>query len=128
MIKRVTGLIKKEDAEKWKPRDNVLIASPMGAGKSYFCKNTLYGIAKSVNGKILMLIHRSNCVEQFQYEIEADGKADVIEVITYQSLEYSVLHNTNKFDLSKYKFVVCDEFHYFLMIVALTIRRRYLSI
>lgn len=110
---RVTDLIKKEDAEKWKPRDNILIVSPMGAGKSYFCKNTLYDIAKSINGKILMLIHRSNCVEQFQYEIEADGKADVIEVVTYQSLEYSVLHNTNKFDLSKYKFVVCDEFHYF---------------
>lgn len=110
---RVTDLIKKEDVEKWKPRDNILIASPMGAGKSYFCKNTLYDMAKSVNGKILMLIHRSNCVEQFQYEIEADGKADVIEVITYQSLEYSVLHNTNKFDLSKYMFVVCDEFHYF---------------
>ena len=110
---RVTDLIKKEDVEKWKPRDNILIASPMGAGKSYFCKNTLYDMAKSVNGKILMLIHRSNCVEQFQYEIEADGKVDVIEVITYQSLEYSVLHNTNKFDLSKYMFVVCDEFHYF---------------
>ncbi|MDE6435846.1 MAG: DEAD/DEAH box helicase family protein [Lachnospiraceae bacterium] len=110
---RVTDLIKKEDVEKWKPRDNILIASPMGAGKSYFCKNTLYDIAKSVKGKILMLIHRSNCVEQFQYEIEADGKSDVIEVITYQSLEYSVLHNTNKFDLSQYKFVVCDEFHYF---------------
>ena len=73
---RVTDLIKKEDVEKWKPRDNILIASPMGAGKSYFCKNTLYDMAKSVNGKILMLIHRSNCVEQFQYEIEADGKAD----------------------------------------------------
>lgn len=113
MIKRVTDLIKKEDAERWKPGDNILIASPMGAGKSYFCKNVLYDIAKSENEKILMLIHRSNCVEQFQYEIEADGKADVIEVITYQSLEYSVLHNTNKFDLSKYKFVVCDEFHYF---------------
>lgn len=112
-MKRVTDLIKKEDAEKWKPKDNILIVSPMGAGKSYFCKNTLYDIAKSVNGKILMLIHRSNCVEQFKYEIEADGKSDVIEVITYQALEYSVLHNTKKFDLSQYKFVVCDEFHYF---------------
>lgn len=110
---RVTDIIKVEDIEKWKPNNNILIASPMGAGKSYFCKNTLYDIAKSVNGKILMLIHRSNCVEQFKYEIEADGKSDVIEVITYQSLEYSKLHNTHKYDLSKYKYVVCDEFHYF---------------
>lgn len=110
---RVTYLIKKEDVLKWKPQDNILITSPMGAGKSYFCKNTLYDIAKSANGKILMLIHRSNCVEQFKYEIEMDGKSEVVEVITYQSLEYSVLHNLKKFDLSKYMFVVCDEFHYF---------------
>ena len=59
-----------------------------------------------------MLIHRSNCVEQFKYEIEADGKEDVIDVITYQSLEYGKLHNTSKqIDLSKYKYVVSDEFH-----------------
>lgn len=83
----VTDVIKKEDALKWKPCDNVLIASPMGSGKSYFCKNILYGVAKSENKKILMLIHRSNCVEQFKYEIEADGKSDVIEVATYQSLK-----------------------------------------
>ena len=94
---RVADVIKKDDVLKWKPRNNILIASPMGTGKSYFCKNILYDIAKDVNGKILMLIHRSNCVEQFKYEIEADGKSDVIEVITYQSLEYSVLiyHNIN---------------------------------
>lgn len=110
---RVADVIKKDDVLKWKPRNNILIASPMGTGKSYFCKNVLYDIAKDVNGKILMLIHRSNCVEQFKYEIEADRKSDVIEVITYQSLEYSVLHNTNRFNLSQYKFVVCDEFHYF---------------
>lgn len=110
---RVSDLIKIEDIKKWKPNDNILISSPMGAGKSYFCKNILYEVAKSEQGKILMLIHRSNCVDQFRYEIETDGKADVIEVITYQSLEYSKLHNTNKYDLSQYMFIVCDEFHYF---------------
>jgi len=110
---RVTDVIKPDDVLRWQPNNNVLISSPMGAGKSFFCKNTLYDIAKKTSGKILMLIHRSNCVEQFKYEIEMDGKADVIEVITYQSLEYSKLHNTNKYDLSQYKFVVCDEFHYF---------------
>lgn len=95
---RVSDLIKIEDIKKWKPNDNILISSPMGAGKSYFCKNILYEVAKSVQGKILMLIHRSNCVDQFRYEIETDGKGDVIEVITYQSLEYSKLHSTNKYD------------------------------
>ena len=86
--KRISDIITKEEASKWKIGSNILVAAPMGAGKSYFCKNTLYELAKEVNGKILMLIHRSNCVEQFKYEIERDGKADVIDVRTYQSLEY----------------------------------------
>lgn len=110
---RISDIITKKEISLWKPRSNILIAAPMGAGKSYFCKNVLYDFAKSTNGKILMLIHRSNCVEQFKYEIEADGKSDVIEVITYQSLEYCKLHNLNKYDLTKYQFIVCDEFHYF---------------
>lgn len=114
MKRRITDVIKREDVKGWKPGDNILISAPMGSGKSYFCKNTLYDLAREVSGKILMLIHRSNCVEQFKYEIEADGKSDVIDVITYQSLEYGRLHNTNKqIDLSKYKYVVSDEFHYF---------------
>lgn len=114
MKRRITDVISKEDVRAWKPGNNVLISAPMGAGKSYFCKNTLYDLAKEVGGKILMLIHRSNCVEQFKYEIESDGKQDVIDVVTYQSLEYGRLHNTSKqIDLSKYKYVVSDEFHYF---------------
>lgn len=114
MKKRITDVISKEETRTWKPGNNVLISAPMGAGKSYFCKNTLYDLAKEVNGKILMLIHRSNCVEQFKYEIEADNKQDVIDVVTYQSLEYGRLHNTCKqIDLSKYKYIVSDEFHYF---------------
>ena len=85
MKQRITDVISKEDAESWTPGSNILISAPMGAGKSYFCKNTLYELAKEVGGKILMLIHRSNCVEQFKYEIEEDGKSDVIDVITYTS-------------------------------------------
>lgn len=111
--RRITDIIKKNDVLTWKQGDNILISAPMGAGKSYFCKNVLYDIAKSANGKILMLIHRANCVEQFKHEIEADEKADVVEVVTYQSLEYSKLHNINKYNLSDYMYIVCDEFHYF---------------
>lgn len=112
--KRISDIITKEEVSKWKIGSNILVAAPMGAGKSYFCKNTLYELAKEVNGKILMLIHRSNCVEQFKYEIERDGKADVIDVRTYQSLEYGSLHNTkNQINLSDYKYIVSDEFHYF---------------
>lgn len=61
-----------------------------------------------------MLIHRSNCVDQFKYELETDGKTDIIDVLTYQSLEYRKLHNSNnQIDLSIYAYIVCDEFHYF---------------
>ena len=38
MGKRVTDLKRKEDAEKWKPRDNILIASPMGQERAIFAK------------------------------------------------------------------------------------------
>lgn len=100
---RVTDIIKEEDVISWEPGSNILISAGTGVGKSYFCKNTLYRLAKDSGGKILMLIHRSNCVEQFKCEIENDGKSDVITVITYQSLEYSKLNNTNKINLSDYK-------------------------
>ena len=114
MKQRITDVISKEDVKKWKAGRTILISAPMGTGKSYFCKNVLYEFVKESKGKILMLIHRANCVEQFKYEIEADGKSDVIDVVTYQSLEYGRLHNTNKqIDLSKYMYIVSDEFHYF---------------
>jgi len=83
---RVSDKITKEEASSWTPGSNVLITSPMGSGKSYFCKCELYELAKKENRKILMLIHRANCVEQFKYEIEHDGKTNVISVATYQTL------------------------------------------
>lgn len=114
MVKRrITDIISMDEVRQWMPGDNILIAAPMGAGKSFFCKNVLYEVAFEQGGKILMLIHRVNCVEQFKYEIETAGKSDVIDVITYQSLEYSRLHSTEKINLSEYKYIVCDEFHYF---------------
>lgn len=112
--KWITDVISKEEAEKWEPGNVVLISAPMGAGKSYFCKNPLYDIANEKNGRILMLIHRSNCVDQFKYELEAAKKTDVIDVVTYQSLEYGKLHNLkNQINLSLYQYIISDEFHYF---------------
>lgn len=111
---RVSDKITKEEASSWTPGSNVLITSPMGSGKSYFCKCELYELAKKENRKILMLIHRANCVEQFKYEIEHDGKTNVISVATYQTLEYNKIHNTkNQINLSDYGYIVNDEFHYF---------------
>ena len=112
--KRISDVITPDLISTWKPQNNILIAAPMGSGKSYFCKNVLYDFAQKTGGKILMLIHRANCVEQFQHEIKEDGKEDIIKVITYQSLEADRLYNnSNKYNLSDYQFIVCDEFHYF---------------
>ena len=40
--RRVTDIIKPEDVLKWQPNNNVLISSPMGAGKSYFCEENFW--------------------------------------------------------------------------------------
>ena len=113
MRKRVSSVITIEDIKNWKEGDTITITAGTGAGKSYFIKNNLYALAKKDNSKILMLIHRNNCVNQFQQEIERDKKTDVIEIRTYQNLEYKELKKFEN-DLSQYKYIVCDEFHYFM--------------
>lgn len=92
MKARISNIITESVIKSWKPGDNVLVSAPMGSGKSYFCKNTLYNVAKNNTDKILMLIHRSNCVDQFSYEITESKKDDVITIMTYQSIEYTKIH------------------------------------
>lgn len=112
--KRISDIITEEEIMKWQPGDNILISAPMGAGKSYFCKNSLYEIAKGLEGKILMLLHRANCVEQFKSEIEQDAKEDIIDIRTYQSIEQRELHKSkNQIQLANYMYAVSDEFHYY---------------
>lgn len=112
--KRVTDLITISDLESWTPKRLVIISAGTGAGKSYFVKNHLYEYAKSEDKKILFLIHRTNCIHQFQYELERDEKTDVIDLMTYQKIEYDILNYNKHINFSKYKYIVCDEFHYFI--------------
>lgn len=111
---RVTDIISINDIESWSPKDIIVISAGTGAGKSYFVKNSLYQYAKAVNKKILFLIHRRNCVDQFNYEIEQDGKDDIIDIQTYQYIENQILHHNNHIDYSRYQYIVSDEFHYFI--------------
>ncbi|MBZ1332315.1 hypothetical protein HZR16_05880, partial [Clostridium botulinum] len=67
-MKRVSEIITINEIRKWNNGDIVTITAGTGAGKSYFIKNNLYAFAKAKNKKILMLIHRRNCVNQFQKE------------------------------------------------------------
>lgn len=112
-IMRVSELVTIDEINKWKNGDIVTISAGTGAGKSYFIKNNLYAIAKRDNKKILFLIHRTNCVNQFQMEIERDKKTDVIDIKTYQKIEYDI-RKKGTFDFSPYKYIVSDEYHYFV--------------
>jgi hypothetical protein len=112
-MKRISELIKVNDIRQWQRNDIITITAGTGTGKSYFIKNILYAFAKKQNKKILMLIHRTNCVNQFREEIIQDKKTDVIDIQTYQKLEFKELHNYEIF-LHQYQYIVCDEFHYFM--------------
>lgn len=112
--KRVADVISAEEIRKWKNGDVVTISAPCGAGKSYFIKNVLYKYAKSIGKKILMMIHRSACVNQFAIEIENAGKNDVIDIRTYQSIEFALINGNYGVFSKDYGFVVSDEFHYFM--------------
>ncbi|MBV4418279.1 DEAD/DEAH box helicase family protein [Clostridium tyrobutyricum] len=112
MDKRISEIIKIDDIRQWN-NNTVTITAGTGTGKSYFIKNILYAFAKKNNKKILMLIHRTNCVNQFQNEINKDKKIDVIDIHTYQKLEFKEIHKYKNL-LDQYQYIVCDEFHYFL--------------
>lgn len=110
---RVSEQITVEEVNKWKDGDIITIAAGTGSGKSHFIKNRLYDIAKNENKKILMLIHRVNCVNQFQHEIIRDNKTDVIDIKTYQSID-SLYKRGGEFNFDQYDIICADEFHYFL--------------
>ncbi|MGN0416378.1 DEAD/DEAH box helicase family protein [Anaerostipes faecalis] len=114
--KRVSELITKEEVKTWTPDVPVIIEAGTGVGKSYFIKNTLYDIAKEEGQKILFLIHRRKCVDQFIMEIEADGKDDVIDIATYQkfSAHKSIFSDFDEeYNPYDYAYIVSDEYHYF---------------
>lgn len=111
--KYISDIISPLEIDNWCNGETVLISAGCGAGKSYFIKNILYAKAKQQNKKILMLIHRTNCVNQFQMEIEKDNKTDVIDIKTYQSVEFQIIKNES-YSFSDYSYIVSDEFHYFV--------------
>ncbi|WCK55122.1 DEAD/DEAH box helicase family protein [Aneurinibacillus sp. Ricciae_BoGa-3] len=110
---RVSEVVTIDQIKNWNNGDIITIKAGTGAGKSHFIKNILYAHAKHHHKKILMLIHRINCTDQFQAEVEKDKKTDVIEIKTYQSIEAKYKKNET-FDFSPYQYIVCDEFHYFM--------------
>lgn len=117
---RVSDVISVEDIDNWNKdclNRNIFIEAGTGSGKSYFIKNKLYDYAKAHNQKILFLIHRTNCVDEFTKEIETDNKTDHITIRTYQKTGFknalSEKDTVAVFDLENYDYIVCDEAHYF---------------
>ncbi|MCS1380768.1 hypothetical protein NXZ75_01070 [Lysinibacillus sphaericus] len=101
-----------QDYLDWQRGDIIAISAGTGKGKSHFVKNALYKHAKSKGKRILFFLHRTNTIEQFKAEIAAEGKDDVIELITYQSFEKAIIRQ-NQLDLWMYEYIICDEYHYF---------------
>ena len=108
---RVRELIGQEYLS-WEKGEVITIAAGTGKGKSDFIKKELYERAKYENEKILFFIHRSNTVSQFEMELEKAAKNDCITLKTYQAFQASLLREA-AIDLTEYKYIVCDEYHYF---------------
>lgn len=110
----VSDIITIEEIKSWKTGDLISITSGTGTGKSYFVRNLLYAIAKAEGKKILYLVNRKRLLQQIKQELVADKKTDTISVFTYQKIQTHVLYGENRNFKDIYKYIVCDEYHYFI--------------
>ncbi|KZE73932.1 DNA/RNA helicase [Paenibacillus jamilae] len=106
----VTGKINGEEVE-WKNGDIVLISSGTASGKSYFIRNKLEQLADQENVNILLLVNRKNLYDQNKEAID-NSIFSRIKVELYQMIE-NQLNEGKEYDFSPYKYIVCDESHYF---------------
>ncbi|OMD78252.1 DEAD/DEAH box helicase [Paenibacillus odorifer] len=101
----------KEEFKEWNEGDIVLIGTGTGSGKSYFIRNQLSAYADEVEEEILILFNRKKLHEQNKEHIRKDNNYR-IHTATYQEIEQTIIHN-GSYDFSSYKYIVCDECHYF---------------
>ncbi|WPK10739.1 hypothetical protein R6U77_12700 [Lysinibacillus louembei] len=97
----------------WSAGDMVSIASGTGSGKSYFVQNVLAEYAKQNGELILYLVPRKKLKEQIEAKLKKEGITN-ITVKMYQTVEAKCNnHGNNNGWLEVYKYIVCDESHYF---------------
>jgi hypothetical protein len=101
----------KEEFKEWNEGDIVLIGTGTGSGKSFFIRNQLSAYADEVEEEILILFNRKKLHEQNKEHIRKDNNYR-IHTATYQEIEQTIIHN-GSYDFSSYKYIVCDECHYF---------------
>ena len=110
--KYISEIITEKQIAKWQPGQNITLSAGTGAGKSHFIKYRLNDFAASQGKKVLLLVHRLNCLNQFTKELE--NKTDNINIVTYQSIETEIKRTGKPYDFSEYGYIVSDEFHYFI--------------
>lgn len=109
----VSDVITKEEVDKWKIQDKILITAGTGTGKTYFCKTILSNITRKSNKKILIVSNRTLLKEQIRQDTFKDR--DIIDVVSYQAIEERYIQSAGNLseDLySEYLFIFFDEFHY----------------
>ena len=109
-MKYVNELISGE-YEHWKIGDIVFINSGTGTGKSHFIRNELSDYAMKESSLILFIFNRSKLEEQNKNTLY-DEFNFIVTTETYQGIEHEII-NSGNYDFSKYKYIVCDEYHYF---------------
>ena len=102
--KNISSLITIDTVRNWNKGEVITISAPTGKGKSHFIKNNVYLVAAERGQKILFLVHRKRCKQQFYDELKRDRKLDTIDVVTYQTIEH-----IKDFDFNEYEYIVCDE-------------------
>lgn len=113
-IINVTDKINGQEKE-WQRGDIILISSGTASGKSYFIRNKLEELAEEENTYILLLVNRSKLLRQTLSLLDSTtltGTESRVKVELYQVIENEI-KNGNKYDFSRFKYIVCDEAHYF---------------
>ena len=114
--KYISDVITKDVIASWQLDQLVAINSGTGTGKSYFILNTLSEYARENKKRILVLTNRKLLKAQYGDKIYQEQNMQV-NTMTYQKLEYKVLHGYNKGvnPLDEYDFIVADEYHYWCL-------------
>lgn len=125
------GRIRKNIKNKWEPLQPVFISAQTGQGKNYFIENTLIPYVRELNiknqtkQKVLILSNRLALQKQIKNRLNESDDLDenkkiypyseYADVMTYQSLllHEKTLKEKQKYEESRYIYVICDEAHFF---------------
>ena len=99
--------------QEWSAGDTVLLRAPTGTGKTHFILHTLLPYAMENGEYILYLANRRILKEQLEADISEFPleQQPYINVELYQKLDEYLCGRG--YDIQRYKYIICDEAHYF---------------